>query len=51
VVINGVARRRRVEVGQRNGFEAQIRAGLLENESVMLHPSEHIHDGSRVRPW
>jgi HlyD family secretion protein len=51
VVINGAARHRRVEVGQRNGFEAEIRAGLLENEAVMLHSSEHINDGSRGQPW
>jgi HlyD family secretion protein len=51
VVSNNTAYRRQVTVGQRNGFEAEIRAGLRDGEAVVLHPSEHIEDGTRVQPW
>jgi HlyD family secretion protein len=51
VVANDMAQRRQVNVGQRNGFEAEILAGLRTGEAVVLHPSEHLNDGSRVRPW
>jgi HlyD family secretion protein len=51
VVVNGAARRRQVAVGQRNGFAAEVRSGLRDGEAVILHPSEHIDDGSRVQPW
>jgi hypothetical protein len=29
----------------------EICDGLREGEAVMLHPSEHIDDGSPVQPW
>ncbi len=50
VLDNGRARRHRVEVGQRNGFTAQILSGIRENEQVIAHPDEAIGDGSRIRP-
>jgi HlyD family secretion protein len=46
---NGRARKRPVEVGQRNGFTAEILSGINENEKVIAHPDEAIGDGSRIR--
>jgi len=40
---------RLVEVGKRNAFEVQILGGLQEGEQVILHPSNDISDGTRVR--
>jgi HlyD family secretion protein len=44
------ARLRSVEIGQRNPAEAQVLGGLQEAEKVVLHPSDRIKDGVRVRP-
>ena len=49
VAQDGKAIRRRVEVGQRSDFEAEIRQGLKEKEAVILHPSEQIHDDSKIQ--
>lgn len=49
VVEGGRARLRSVEVGQRNPIEAQVLGGLKEGEEVVLHPSDKIADGVRVR--
>ncbi len=46
---DGKARKRLVEVGQRNGFTAEILSGIHENEKVIAHPDEAIGDGSRIR--
>jgi HlyD family secretion protein len=46
---NGNARKRRVEVGHRNGFTAEIRSGITENETVIAHPDEAVKDGIRIR--
>jgi HlyD family secretion protein len=42
------ARRRAVEVGQRNGLVAQVSAGLEEGDTVINHPSDEVEDGVRV---
>lgn len=47
---NGKARKRLVEVGLRNGFTAEILSGIHENDKVIAHPDEAIHEGSRIRP-
>jgi HlyD family secretion protein len=49
VIDDGRAVRRRVEIGQRNGLAAQIVDGVGEAESVILHPSDKVDDGVRVR--
>ncbi len=41
---------KKVEVGRRNGSEAQILSGLGEGEPVVLHPSDSLRDGSRIKP-
>jgi HlyD family secretion protein len=50
VVEGGRARLRMVEVGQRSGFAAQILSGLTPGERVVVHPSDTLRDGARVRP-
>ena len=50
VAQDGRARLRSVEIGQRNATEAQVLGGLKEGEKVVLHPSDRIEDGVRVRP-
>jgi HlyD family secretion protein len=49
VVDGGRARLRPVEVGRRNGAEAELLSGLAEGERVIVHPSERLGDGSRLR--
>jgi len=45
---NGRARLRQVEIGQRNGTEAEVLAGLSEGEVVVIHPSDTLQDAARV---
>jgi HlyD family secretion protein len=48
VVDDQRARRREVELGQRNGLVAQISAGLEEGDIVINHASDEVEDGVRV---
>jgi HlyD family secretion protein len=48
-VENGVARRRVVKPGQRNGLVAQIVSGVSEGEPVVTHPDAAIEEGTSVR--
>jgi HlyD family secretion protein len=48
-VEDGRARRRRVEVGQRNGLVAQIVGGLNPGDRVIAHPDDRTEDGVRVQ--
>lgn len=50
VVKDGRARRRHVSIGRRNGMEAEIKAGLVVGDEVVLHPSDRTVDGVRVAP-
>lgn len=47
-VRDGQARRRRVEVGQQNGLQAEIVSGLAEGDRVILHPGTDVKDGVEV---
>lgn len=49
VVDGGRAQRRPVEVGRRNGLEAEILKGLAAGESVIVHPADTLQDGGRVK--
>jgi HlyD family secretion protein len=50
VVEGGRARARAVEIGRRNGLEAEVLKGLAPGETVIVHPSDRIADGARVAP-
>jgi HlyD family secretion protein len=49
VVDGNVARRRELEVGARGPFEAELLGGLESGERVVLHPSDRLADGVRIR--
>ncbi len=44
----GRARLRLLEIGHRNGTHAEVLSGLREGDSVVLHPTDALADGSRV---
>ena len=49
LVKDGVAHVQKVEVGRQNGIEAEITKGLSEGDEVVLHPSDQIEDGTKVK--
>jgi len=49
VVEDGRARRRSIEVGQRNLGEAQVTGGLSAGQTVLRYPGNDVTDGARVR--
>jgi HlyD family secretion protein len=49
LIEDGRARRRAVEVGHGNAVEFEVKSGLEAGETVILHPSDLIADGARVR--
>jgi len=38
-----------VELGLKNGLEAEVRKGLSSGDQVVLHPGDEITDGTRIR--
>jgi HlyD family secretion protein len=48
VVANGKAARRRVEIGHRNGEEAEVISGLAAGERVIAYPSDTLAEGAAV---
>lgn len=46
VMDDDVARRRHVELGLQNSLEAEISAGLEEDERVVLQPGDRVSDGA-----
>ena len=50
VLENGRARRRAVQIGQRNAREAEVVGGLGEGSVVILHPTDQVDEGVRVKP-
>ena len=50
VVEGGRARLRLLELGRRNGTEAEVLKGLAEGAQVVLHPGDRVTDGTRVAP-
>lgn len=48
VVSGGIAELRIVEVGHRNGTEAEVLSGLSGGETVIVHPVDEIADGVEV---
>jgi HlyD family secretion protein len=39
-----------LSLGERNGLEAEVISGVQKGEQVIVHPSDAIQDGVRVRP-
>lgn len=48
-VEDGRARRRTVQIGQRNAQEAEVLEGLQPGETVIRHPANQVEDGARVK--
>lgn len=48
VVEDSRAVRRRIEAGRRSGLWTQVLSGLEADETVIIHPGDHIEDGVRV---
>ena len=46
---DGRAVLRHVEVGQKNGVYAEIRYGVAAGEKVVMHPSDRVSNGTRIR--
>ena len=49
VADRGRALLRPVKIGRRNDLEAEVLAGLSENETVLIHPSDKIQNATRIR--
>ena len=49
VVENNQAQKRQMKVSQRSNFEAVIETGLKLKEKVILHPTEQIQSGTKVK--
>jgi HlyD family secretion protein len=48
VVTNGKVTRRRVEIGHRNGDDAEVIAGVAAGEYVIAYPSDTLVEGAAV---
>ena len=48
VVENDRAVRRIVQIGQRNGLEAEVTSGLTGDEQIIAYPSDSVADGVKV---
>ena len=46
---SGTATLRNVELGRRNGLEAEIVGGLETGEQVIMHPGDNVTAGARVQ--
>lgn len=49
VVDQGRARRRTIQIGHRNQTEAEILGGVSAGQEVVLHPSNQLREGVRIR--
>ena len=50
VVEHSKAYKRQVAIGQRNELEAEVKQGLKQGETVILHPTGQVKEGVRVQP-
>jgi HlyD family secretion protein len=50
VIRDGRAELAMLELGERNASFAEVKTGLSEGETVILHPSDQIEAGTRVTP-
>lgn len=51
VVEDGVARLRRLALGQRNTEHAEVVSGLEFGETIIIHPGDNVADGRSVTSW
>ncbi len=49
-VEDGTAHRKHVSIGRMNAFDAEVTGGLQEGSEVIVHPPDHISDGTGVEP-
>jgi len=47
---DGRARLQTIQLGERNDLFAEVLRGLAPGEDVILHPSDRVSDGRRVKP-
>jgi HlyD family secretion protein len=47
-VIDGRAAVQQLEIGQRNGLEAEVLEGLAEGEQIVVYPGDAIQHGVRL---
>ena len=50
VIEAGIARRRAVTLGRRNGLAAQVLSGVQQGETLIAHPDDAINEGVEVAP-
>ena len=50
LAVDGAALLRQVEIGRRGELAAEVLRGLEEGDQVLVHPSDDVEDGSRIRP-
>jgi len=48
-VHGGRSRLQSIEIGRRNGLEAEILGGLVASDRIVLHPGSRVADGTRIR--
>jgi len=48
-VVDDVVHEQIVTIGHQNGLEAEVREGLSTGDQVVIHPSDQVEDGIRVR--
>jgi HlyD family secretion protein len=48
VVKQGKAQLRKVEIDHNNGIAAEVRSGLAERDTVIIHAPDAVHDGASV---
>ncbi|MDF1839476.1 MAG: HlyD family efflux transporter periplasmic adaptor subunit [Planctomycetota bacterium] len=48
VAIEGLAEKRTVDLGHRNGLQAEVLDGLSAGDRVVLYPSELVEDGATI---
>ncbi len=49
-VVDGKATLTKLLIGHRNNRSAEVLSGLTKGDTVVLHPSDQVHDGVAVAP-
>ncbi|MBK7405363.1 MAG: HlyD family efflux transporter periplasmic adaptor subunit [Phycisphaerales bacterium] len=50
VISDGRVRQTPIQIGRRNGEEVEVLGGLEEGETLVVYPSDSVHDGVRAAP-